>query len=183
MSLTLFHRHALDDQLSGLGAAVNPHHLSVIRRPAIFSVLAHRGYAAGLRQVLAAIDGVSIRDCAPGEWLAVSTLSATAVIENALAAVGGASVLDQSEGRVLLQLSGPNARKILAKCVAADLHPEAFAVGRSANMLCCHVAINLARTADDVFEIIAPRSFCGSLFTELMEMGREFALTAGFADR
>jgi sarcosine oxidase subunit gamma len=182
MSLTLFHRHVLEDHLSAFGAKANPNHLTVFRRPAIFSVLAHRGHEAASREAFSSIDGVQVRDCAPGEWLVVSTTSGAAVVENSLAEIGGTSIVDQSDGRALLQLSGPSVRKILAKCVAVDLHPEVFAIGQSAGMLCCHVAANLARTGADIFEIVVPRSFCGSLFDEMMEMGQEFALTASFAE-
>jgi heterotetrameric sarcosine oxidase gamma subunit len=126
------------------------------------------------------IDSVMLRDCAPGEWLIVSTASGAAVVENLLGEIAGASPVDQSDGRVLLRMSGPNVRKILAKCVAVDLHSDAFAIGASANMLCCHVAANLACSDADAFEIIVPRSFAGSVFEQVMEMGREFALTAAF---
>ncbi len=183
MSLTLYHRHVLEDYLAGFEAKANPNHLAVIRRPAIFSVMAHRGSEAAVGDAVKSIDGVHVRDCAPGEWLVASTTTGAAVIENLLGEVAGASIVDQSDGRVLLQISGPNVRKILAKCVAVDLHPDAFPVGASANMLCCHVAANLARTGVDVFEIIVPRSFCGSVFEEMMEMGRAFALTTALADK
>ncbi len=182
MSLTLYHRHVLEDYLAGFEAKANPNHLSVIRRPAIFSVLANRGQEASVTQALTSIDGIGVRDCAPGEWLVVSTASGAAVVENLLGEISGASAVDQSDSRVLLQISGPNVRKILAKCVAVDLHSDAFPIGASANMLCCHVAANLARTGADTFEITVPRSFAGSVFEEMMEMGREFALTAAFAD-
>jgi heterotetrameric sarcosine oxidase gamma subunit len=182
MSLTLFHRHALEDYLAEFEAKANPNHLCVIRRPAIFSILAHRGHEASVGQALKSIDGIGMRDCALGEWLVVSTASGAAVVETLLGEIAGGSVVDQSEGRVMLQISGPNARKILAKCVAVDLHSEAFPIGASANMLCCHVAANLARTGAETFEIIVPRSFAGSVFEEMMEMGREFALTAAFAN-
>jgi heterotetrameric sarcosine oxidase gamma subunit len=182
MSLTLFHRHVLEDHLSGSDAKANPNHLSVARHPAIFSVLTHRGQEAGVSRALASIEDVQIRDCGPNETLVVSTALGAAVVENLIGEIAGASIVDQSEGRALLRISGPSVRKILAKCVAVDLHPDAFAVGRSASTLCCHVPVNLARTAADTFEIIAPRSFCGSLFEEMMEMGREFALTAGFSE-
>ncbi len=58
-----------------------------------------------------------------------------------------AHVIDQSDGRVLLRLSGPSARQILAKGIGVDLHPAAFALGGSTNVLCGHIAINLSRTA------------------------------------
>ena len=182
MSLTLYHRHVLEDYLAGFEAKANPNHLSVIRRPAIFSVLAHRGNEASVKQALNSIEGALLRDCARGEWLVVSTASGAAVVENLLGEITGASAVDQSDGRVLLRISGPNVRKILAKCVAVDLHPDAFSIGASANMLCCHVAANLARTGAEAFEIIVPRSFAGSVFEEMMEMDREFALTAAFAE-
>lgn len=183
MSLTLYHRHVLEDYLPDFEAKANPNHMSVIRRPAIFSVMAHRGSEVSAETALMAVEGVALRNCAPGEWLAVSTAAGAAAVENLLGEIAGTSIVDQSDGRVLLQISGPNVRKILAKCVAVDLHPETFAIGASANLLCCHVAANLARTGSDIFEIIVPRSFAGSVLEEMMEMGREFALTAAFADR
>jgi sarcosine oxidase subunit gamma len=182
MSLTLYHRHVLEDYFAGFEAKANPNHLAVIRRPAIFSVLAHRGHEASVKETLTSTDGALLRDCAPGEWLLVSTASGAAVVENLLGEIAGASPVDQSDGRVLLRISGPNVRKILAKCVAVDLHPDAFSIGSSANMLCCHVTANLARSGADAFEIIVPRSFAGSVFEGIMEMGREFALTAAFAE-
>lgn len=182
MSLTLFHRHVLEDHLSGFETNPNPNHVSVMRRPAIFSVLAHRGYEAAVRDALLSTDGIAVRDCGPGEWLVVSTTLASAVVENLLADLVGGALIDQSDGRVLLQISGPSVRRILAKCTAVDVHAQAFSIGRSTNTLLCHVAVNLARVGTDTFEIVAPRSFCGSLYEELMEMGREFALTATFAN-
>lgn len=182
MSLTLYYRHVLEDYLAGFEAKANPNHLSVIRRPAIFSVLAHRGSEDSVETALTSVADVQLRNCAPGEWLVVSMASGAAVVENLLGEIAEASTVDQSDGRVMLRISGPNVRKILVKCVAVDLHSHAFSIGASANMLCCHVAANLARTGADTFEIIVPRSFAGSVFEEMMEMGREFALTAAFAD-
>lgn len=182
MSLTLYHRHVLEDYLAGFEAKANPNHLAVIRRPAIFSVLAHRGSEVSVEAALKSVEDVQLRNCAPGEWQVVSTASGAAVVENLLGEIAEASAVDQSDGRVLLRVYGPNVRKILAKCVAVDLHADAFSIGASANTLCCHVAANLARTGAETFEIIVPRSFAGSVFEEMMEMGREFALTAAFAD-
>lgn len=182
MSLSLYHRHVLEDYLSDFGGKANPNHLAVLRRPAIFSVLAHRGHEAFVENGLKSVEGVQVRKCAPDEWLAVSTSASAAVIENLLGDIAGASIVDQSDGRALLQIHGPNVRKILTKCVAVDLQPDTFVIGASANMLCCHVAVNLARTGADMFEIVVPPSFSGSLFEEMMEMGREFALTAAFAE-
>lgn len=182
MSLTLYHRHVLEDYLAGFGEKANPNHIAVIRRPAIFSIMAHRAHETAVEDALKSVEGVHLRYCAPDEWLVVSTTLGAAVIENRLGDIAGSSIVDHSDGRALLRIHGPNVRKILAKCVAVDLHADAFAIGTSANMLCCHVSVNLARTGADTFEIVVPRSFSGSLFEDVMEMGREFALTAAFAD-
>jgi sarcosine oxidase subunit gamma len=180
MSLTLFHKHVLEDHLSGFEANSNPNHLSVARRPTIVSVLAHRGHEASVGNALSSVADTQRRDCGPGEWLLVSQTAGAGAVEASVAEIAGASHVDQSDGRVLIEIHGPSVRRILAKCLAVDLHQDVFAVGASTNALCCHVAVNLARTGDDRFEVVTPRSFSGSLFEELMEMGREFALTASF---
>jgi heterotetrameric sarcosine oxidase gamma subunit len=181
MSITYTHRHVLEDHITGFETRPNANHLSVFRRPAIACVLAHASEESDVDLALAMMDGVSKRVCGPGEWLAVSQEMAPESLMRTLRTIPGAAILDDSDGRVLLRLDGPHARKILAKCVAVDLHPDAFALNMSAPMLIAHVSGNLARTADDAFEIIVPRSYSGTVFEEIKEMGREFALTAGFA--
>jgi sarcosine oxidase subunit gamma len=184
MSIAFSNRHPLEDHIAGFEARANPNHLGVIRRPAIFSVLAHAGHEEWTQAALQAMEDVSVRYAAPGEWLVVSeTLAAESLVRDlSMLDAERVSFVEQSDGRALLRISGPSVRRILAKCVAVDLHPSAFAEGRSANMLCCHVSANLARTGTDMFEIAVMRSYAGTVFDELMEMGREFALTAGFAD-
>ncbi|RWX78907.1 sarcosine oxidase subunit gamma [Neorhizobium lilium] len=182
MTLHFLHRHVLEDHLAGFETRPNPNHVNVARRPVILSVLAHSGHEAAVAERLAELAGGSVRFCGPGEWLVAGPALLGEELADRLGEIPGASVCDQSDGKVLMAIGGPSARKILAKCVAADLHGDVFAEGQSANMLCCHVASNLARTGADLFEIIVPRSFAGSVFEELMEMGREYALTASFSE-
>ncbi len=182
MSINLLHRHVLEDLISGFETEPNPNHLSVIRRPVIFSVLAHAGHETAVAEALWNAEDVAPRFCSPSEWLAVSQTVGAETIAGVLSGIAGASVVDQSDGRVLMEISGPGVRQILGRCVAIDLHPEAFEEGQSATMLCCHATANVARTGADAFEIIVPRSLAGSVFEELMEMGREHALSRGFAD-
>ncbi|PXA83066.1 sarcosine oxidase subunit gamma [Caulobacter sp. D4A] len=182
MSINLLHRHVLEDHISGFETDPNPNHLSVARRPVIFSVLAHAGHEAEVAEALWNAEDVAPRFCSPSEWLVVSQTAGAETIEAMLSEIANASVADQSDGRVLMEISGPSVRTILSRCVAVDLHAEVFEEGQSATMLCCRVAANVARTGADTFEIIAPRSLAGSVFEELIEMGREHALTRGFAD-
>lgn len=182
MTIAFVHRHVLEDHITGFETKPNPHHITVPRHPTILTVLAHAGSEVAVGAALERLDGVTLRFCGPCEWLCVSeTVSAEGLLR-LVREIEGASAFDHSDGRVLLQITGPNVRKILAKCLAVDLHPEAFAIGRSANMLVAHVSGNLARTGEHSFEIIVPRSYAGVVFEELKEMGREFALTAGFSE-
>jgi sarcosine oxidase subunit gamma len=181
MTLHLLHRHVLEDHLAGFEAGPNPNHLSIIRSPSIVTVIAHSGHEASVAQALIAEEDASVRACGPGEWLVVAEPGGGHDLLDKLGQLDGVSLCDHSDGKVRMVLSGPSVRKILAKCLAVDLHPAAFPVGRATNLLCCHVACNLARTGDDVFELMVPRSLAGSVFEEMMEMGREYALTASFA--
>jgi heterotetrameric sarcosine oxidase gamma subunit len=182
MSVNFPNRHILEDRLAGLSAQPNAEHVFVIRNAAIFSVLARGGHESRAEMQLKTMPDVSLRYVGPGEWLVVSEARPAESLARDLGRLDPEHVAnaEQSDGRVLLRICGPNVRAILAKCVAIDLHPTEFAQGKSASMLCCHVSANVARTAPDSFEILVPRSFAGYLFDELLEMGREFALSASF---
>lgn len=179
MSIAYPDRHVLEDRLAAAPARSNPNHVAVVRRFAAVSVLARPGDEGAVLAAMNAMPGVSARAVGPFEWLAVSEERDGEGLAADLSALD-AALVDQSGGRVLLRIAGPDVRAILAKCVAVDLHPEVFAEGHSANMLCCHVGANVARTGGDTFEIVVTRSYAGFLFEELMEMGLEFDLTAGF---
>lgn len=183
MNVAFTNRHVLDDHIAGFPAAAKPDHLSIVRHPSIFSVLAHAGSESWTYLALKAMPDVSVRAVGPSEWLVVSeTLGAESLARDlGMLDSSQTSFFEQSDGRTLVRIEGPNVRRILAKCVAVDLHPAVFGEGESAPMLCCHVNTNVARVGADAFEIVVMRSFAGTLFDELMEMGREFSLTAGFA--
>jgi len=182
MSIHYLHRHILEDLVSGFPQDAGVNHLSVVRRPTILSVLAHAGREAFVAEALRGMEGAVPRFCSPSEWLLVSRMLGADHLADTLSGTTGVSVVDQSDGKVLLSISGPAVRTILAKCVAVDLHRDAFVMGQSANALICHVSGNIARTGEDEFEIVTPRSFAVSVFEELLEMGREHALTRGFTD-
>lgn len=183
MPVTYAARHVLEDHISGFEATPNPHHLSILRSPVVFSVLAHASHEADIDEALSNLEDVHVRFCGPGEWLVVSESVSADTVARQLADLGvaRASFVEQSDGRVVLRIAGPRVRAILAKCTALDLDADVFEIGQSSNCQICHLAANLARTGQDTFEIIIMRSFAGFLFDEVSEMGKEFALTAGFA--
>jgi len=158
-------------------------HLEVPRRQAIVAIMALDGEEAAVAAGLAAVSELSVRFVGPGEWLAVSPSETPDSLQRNLSLLlaEAACIFDQSDGRVVLRLSGPNVRRILAKGVGVDLHPSVFAIGTSSNVLCGHVSVNLARTGENEFELIVMRSFAESLFDDLRLMGREFDLSADFS--
>lgn len=158
-------------------------HLEIPRRLAIATVVAIDGEEAAVAARLAAVNELSVRFVGPGEWLVVSQSETPDGLQRNLSLLlaEAAYIFDQSDGGVVLRLSGPNVRRILAKGVAIDLHPSALAIGTSSNVLCGHVGVNLARTGENEFELIVMRSFAESLFDDLRLMGREFDLSADFS--
>jgi len=174
-------RHALEAFVP-VDVQAGADHLAVAARQALVFVLAASGQEAAVGSLLASDADVSARFCAPGEWLVVSGLQTPELLHQALAALLGdmAHCIDQSHGRVLLRLTGPNARAILAKGVGVDLHASAFPIGQSANVLCGHISVNLARVGENEFEIVVMRSFAESLLHDLHAMGRAFDLTTAF---
>jgi heterotetrameric sarcosine oxidase gamma subunit len=175
-------RHALED-LVPLETATSADHLAVAVRQAIVTVLAAAGQERAVASVLSSDEDISVRFSAPGEWMVVSGVQTPDLLHQALSALLGetAYCIDQSHGRMLLRLSGPNARAILAKGVGIDLHASAFAIGQSTNVLCGHISINLSLVGENQFEIIVMRSFAESLLHDLRQMGREFDLSVSFS--
>ncbi len=94
--------------------------------------------------------------------------------------IDGAMVVDQSHGRTLFRLAGPNAVAILMRGVAIDLAAAALAEGGSASMAFGHLAINLARPdVRTATEMIVGRSFAESLYHDTGRPGSAFGLTFG----
>ncbi|WP_438752470.1 sarcosine oxidase subunit gamma [Pararhizobium sp. O133] len=182
MSKTYISRHPLENCIPADPGIRAVDHLEVPGSVAISTVMAADGGDAFVAAALAAGGDLSVRFTAPGEWLALSLTDTPEVLQRNLSLLlaDAAYIFDQSDGRVLLRLSGPNVRRILAKGVGTDLHPGVFEVGTSSNVLYGHISVNLARVGENEFEMIVMRSFAESLFDDLKLMGREFDLSVGF---
>ncbi|MCA1404963.1 sarcosine oxidase subunit gamma [Ensifer sp. IC3342] len=178
-----YNRNALDEKLRGAPRPPGANHLAIGHRQAVSMVLAVAGEEDSVEKLLSSATEFTGRFSAPGEWLVVSENDTPEGLQRRLDALCSdkAHIVDQSEARVLFRISGPSMRRILAKGIGLDLDPNVFATGASANALCGHIAVNLARTGEDAFELLTPRSFAESLFDNLMTMGREYDLTAAFA--
>lgn len=154
------------------------------------------GQNAACLERLAAAYGAALRSCAdrrrvhtpaldllwcgPGRYLAC--MPASTDIEGELSGVCGstAAVLDQSDGRFLLRLSGPDVRKTLAKGFTIDLHPRAFTVNETALTMLSHLAVQLTLVTlvdgAPTFELVAPRAAAGDVWAWLEASAAEFGL-------
>ena len=116
---------------------------------------------------------------APGQWLAVGAPCASFADLPALLD-GRAAVTDQSDARALVAIGGPDARDMLAKGLAIDLHPSVFASGSAAVTSLDHVGIQIWQVdAAPLFRLAVPRSYAGSLWSWLMAASAEFGCAVG----
>lgn len=120
---------------------------------------------------------------APGQWLAVAP-SPRDLRDWPEALRGVASVTDQSDSRALVRISGPQARAMLAKGVAIDLHPRAFGPGRAAVTSIAHIGVQLwQRDAGPTYDLAVARSFAGSFWRWLEHAAAEFGYEVEAADQ
>lgn len=121
-----------------------------------------------IRQLLDTRALVDLRPFSPGQWLLVSDglLDHRAIAETLREWV---DIVDQSHGRVRLELAGSNAQQMLAHATGLDLH-AGLAV--STTTLFGHISVHVTRIAPDVFELIVMRSFAESLVDEIARMCR-----------
>jgi heterotetrameric sarcosine oxidase gamma subunit len=169
----LIARHPLAESATHGIEMPGANHLELVDGARIHSILAFRGAEQSVSGILAALPPGQVRNVGPGEWLVV-TGDAVQAPE-----IDGAMVVDQSHGRTLFRLSGPDSMAILMRGVAVDLRGGAMPTNGSASMAFGHLSINLARLSETTFELIVGRSFAESLYHELKQAGRAFGLTFG----
>ena len=170
-------RHPLNESAPHGIEMPGANHLELIDGARIHSILAFRGEERSVVAILAALPAGRVRNAGPGEWLLVSGDAAQAP------EIGGAMVVDQTHGRTLFRLSGPDCIDILMRGVAVDLAGGALPEGGSANMAFGHLSINLARLPANTYEMIVGRSFAESLYHDIRQAGRAFGLTFGVGAR
>ncbi len=81
---------------------------------------------------------------------------------------GLAAITDQSDGRTILQITGPAARDALAKLLPIDLHPSSFPIDATAATLAGHIPIQIWRSLEG-FELSCFRSYAETLYKALVE--------------
>lgn len=113
----------------------------------------------------------------PDRWMAVGERDGGRDVEENLKRHlhGIAAVVDHSDGRAVLRLSGARARDVLAKGVPLDLHPRVFKPNDVAITHASHIGVLLWQVDDaPTYDIAIPRSSTHSFFDWLLEAAEEF---------
>jgi sarcosine oxidase subunit gamma len=120
---------------------------------------------------------VTFAGTGPDQWIASAEGAEAAGFAARLRGRIGlfAAVLDQSDARLVLRLSGPRVRDVLAKGVPVDLHPKAFKVGDVATTLVAYIGMQIDMLDDAPnYQLTAPRSMAGSFWSWLTASAAEF---------
>ena len=154
------------------------------------TLLARRGQAGRLSDVARATFGVELpttpraahgRDLTfawvgPGQWL-VEAPAGDGDIEALLAGPFDvlASICEQSDSRVVVEVAGPRVRDVLAKGLPIDLHPERFRVDDVAVTAVAHVGLQFRQVSDaPSYRLAIVRSFFGSFWHWLGSSAAEY---------
>ncbi|HEX4268679.1 MAG TPA: sarcosine oxidase subunit gamma family protein [Steroidobacteraceae bacterium] len=126
------------------------------------------------------LGDVGVAGVGPETWLATRDGAGNAFAESLRRLLGDcAAVSDQSDAYVILRLTGPKVRDMLAKLVPIDVHPRGFQVNDVAQTVCGYVNVTLWRLedsaqSDPAFEIWAGRSLAVSLHQAICHGAAEF---------
>ena len=85
-----------------------------------------------------------------------------------------AAVNDVGQGRLVLRLTGPRVRDILAKGCPLDLHASAFPTGHCAESLIGHIGVTIDCTADETFDLYVNRSYAAFFWEWLTRAAMEY---------
>ncbi len=116
----------------------------------------------------------------PDEWLILTPNDRTAEVAGRLRAefrAEFAAITDVSAASVVIRLTGPRVRDVLAAGCPLDLHPRAFHVGRCAQTILAKATATIVQVDDaPTFDLFVRRSFADYVARWLEDAGREFDL-------
>ena len=117
---------------------------------------------------------------APNEWLIETESGAENRVAEALSrALSGLhhAVTNTSDQSTIIRLSGANARRVMAKGCALDLHPRVFTPGCAAQSHLAQALICFWQVDDaPSYDIVVRASFAPYLWSWLVDAGLEFGV-------
>ena len=152
---------------------------------AIATLAAFKGAAPGPALGVDLVDGpratiagtTTFIGTAPGRWLATSQTDAELADTLKDALQGLAAVTEQSDGYVVIDLSGPHTREMWGKNVAIDLDPSMFKPGDAAATVGSYVGVTFWQLdASPSYRVLVARSYAGALLRILVSSSLEYGL-------
>lgn len=146
-------------------------------RAALFAAL-NAAFAADFADAAKVVAGCAVEfiGIAPGAWLVLS--EEPDLFERLERAVGAtAGVFEQSGGLVVLEATGPDLTRALAKLIPLDLHPAAFPIGSAATTTAAHVNLTLWRADVDRFCFAVGRSYLAACLRAFAAAAAEFGFS------
>ena len=122
-------------------------------------------------------NGLFLIGAAPRQWLAVAEgKAALASLAKLAAAIKGlAMVVDQSDGKAILRISGPRARDVLAKGCSLDLHPRVFKQGSAATTPVALIDCVIWQVDETpTYDLAVPTSYAESFWSWLTASAGEY---------
>ena len=148
-----------------------------VRHPlSILTVIARKGSAKAVAAAIDGLKGATVQWAGPDQYFVTAEGRGEGALHAQVkASLGGdGSVSEQSHGRVIIRISGPRARNVLAKGTPVDLHPDEFPLGKSALTQMAHVGVHLSRVGEDDFDLSVFRGFAESFWEWITEQAEEF---------
>lgn len=104
-------------------------------------------------------DGLILARLAPGQVLAMRDGTEAGLMDELAPLRDGAGLIDLSDARSAVRVSGPGAVAYLERRLPIDLHEDRLIVGACAQTMMAHLAVLVLRHGRDVFELQCGRSF------------------------
>ena len=125
-------------------------------------------------------DGFALIGTALGQWLAVAGGKGALPLlaKLAVALKGLATIVDQSNGKAVLRITGPRARDTLAKGCSLDLHPRVFKPGSAATTPVGLIDCQIWQVDErPTYDLAVPTSYAESLWFWLTASAAEYGYT------
>jgi heterotetrameric sarcosine oxidase gamma subunit len=124
-------------------------------------------------------DDVAFAWTGPAQWLAIGTgVKGDALVGRLRAELSGlASISDQTDGRVVIRLRGPDVRNLLARGLPIDLHASAFAPGHAAVTMLGQVGLSVWQVdAQPTYDLAVPTSYAAYAWRWIVAAAAQFGL-------
>ncbi|MCL9783391.1 sarcosine oxidase subunit gamma family protein [Vibrio sp. S4M6] len=115
----------------------------------------------------------------PDEWLILTEADELYALELALrtALTGHISIVNQSGGQTIIELSGRDVNKVLKKSTPLDIHPRVFPIGKVAGSVLAKSSALIRRIDEYHWQLVIRRSFADYIWRWLEAAGQEYGVS------